>query len=545
MEGFNLTNLIFAIIGGLGLFVLGIKMMGDGLQKAAGHKMKEILSHLTRNRFIGLGIGTLVTSIIQSSSATSVIIVGFINAGLMNLIQAIPVIFGANIGTTVTAQIIAFKLTDYALPVVGIGVSMYLFGKRERTKQYGEAILGFGVLFLGLNIMSEGVKPLGQSAMIKEFFTKFSYNPFLGVLVGTIVTAIIQSSSVSTGMVLALAGVGLLDLRGAIPIVLGANIGTCVTALLASIGTNLSAKRAAVSHIMFNFIGTLITLALFPLYYFLTIRSSNELVRQIANFHTMFNVLNSTLFIGFVPLYAKLVEKIVPGKEIIIERGPKYLDRNLLKTPSIAVEAAKKEILRALEFSKEMIENAMRVFYTESRKDIQRVLTKEDMVDELQTAITNYLVKITEKELNEDEARAIPSLIHSINDIERIADHATNIVEIAERKIDNKIKLSKEAQEEIKKMYDVVSIMVDDVIKALPYLNREITKEVFRNENKLNSMFVEFRRKHCERLGKKICTHLGGLVFIDLLMNFEKIGDHLTNIAQAIEGKLQWNPDDV
>lgn len=545
MGDFNLTTLIFSIIGGLGLFIFGIRMMGDGLQKAAGQRMREILGHLIKNRFVGVGWGALVTSVIQSSSATTVMVVGFVNAGLITLTQAIPIIFGANIGTTITAQLIAFKLTDYALPIVGIGAAMYLFGKRKKTKQIGEAVLGFGILFLGLSIMSSGVKPLGDSAVIKDSFTKFSYNPLLGILVGTIATAIVQSSSVTTGIVLALASIGLLDINGALPIVLGTNIGTCVTAMLASIGTNLSAKRAAVSHVLFNVIGTIIAVGLLPVYRFLVLHTSTDLMRQIANFHTIFNVVNTALFIGFVPLFARLVKIIMPGKEIIVERGPKYLSKNLLNTPSIAIDAAKKEILRTLKFTKEMVGNAMDSFYYENRKEIQKVRLREDMVDELQTAITSYLVKITEKELNEDEARAIPSLIHSINDIERIADHATNIVDIAERKIDNNIKISKKAQEEIKKMHAVLSIMIDDVIRALPELNKEITKDVFRNENKINSMFVELRRNHCERLGKGICTHLGGLVFIDLLMNFEKIGDHLTNIAQAIEGKLQWNSDDV
>jgi len=545
MGDFNLTSLVFSIIGGLGLFIFGIKIMGDGLKKVAGERLREILAHLTNKRFVGLGLGALVTSIIQSSSATTVMVVGFVNAGLMTLVQAIPIIMGSNIGTTVTAQLIAFRLTDYALPIVGVGAVMYLFGKRKKTKQVGEAILGFGILFLGLGIMSAGVKPLGESFVIKNAFTQFSYNPLLGVLVGIIATAIVQSSSVTIGIVLTLASVGLLDLGGAMPIVLGTNIGTCITALLASIGTNISAKRAAVSHVFFNVVGTIIAVVLLPLYMFLVINTSNDIMRQIANFHTIFNVANALLFIGFVPLFTKFVEKIVPGKEVIIERGPKYLAKNLLNTPSIAIDAAKKEILRTLKFAREMEENAMNAFYSNSRKEIQKVLAREDMVDELQEAITDYLVKITEREISEKEAIMIPSLLHSINDIERIADHAVNLAELAERKIDYGLSFSKMAQKEIKKIDSIIKLMIDDTIKALPNLNKKLTKKIFNKEEKINNLVIEYRNTHTERLSKGICKHISGIVFIDLLMNFEKIGDHLTNIAQAIQGRLSWDNDEI
>jgi len=540
MGDFNLTQLIFSIIGGLGLFIFGIKIMGDGLKKVAGQKMRQILGHLTNNRFVGLGLGTVVTSIIQSSSATTVMVVGFVNAGLMTLVQAIPIILGADIGTTITAQLIAFKLTDYALPVVGIGAAMYLFGKKKRTRQFGEAILGFGVLFLGLSIMSSGVKPLGQSEVIKQSFTKFSHNPFLAIIIGAIATAIVQSSSVTTGIILALASVGLLDLQGAVPLVLGANIGTCITAILASIGTNRSAKRAAVVHVVFKVVGTIIAIILLPLYVSLAVNTSTSLMRQIANFHTIFNLINGALFIGFTPFFAKIMKKIVPGEEPIVEKGPKYLDKNLLNTPSIAIEAARKEILRTLEFSKEMVNNAMSAFYNQNKKEIQKVLAREDLVDELRTAITDYLQKITEKELSEREAAMIPSLLHTINDTERIADHAVNLSELAERRIDHGLTFSDMAYGEIKKIDFVIKEMIEDTINALPDLNKQLTKIILEKEEKIDRLVIEYRTNHTNRLSKGICKHMSAILFIDLLMNFEKIGDHLANIAQAIEGKLSW-----
>ena len=538
---FNLTTLVFSIIGGLGLFIFGIKIMGDGLKKAAGERLREILSHLTNNRFAGLGLGTVVTSIIQSSSATTVMVVGFVNAGLMTLMQAIPIIMGSNVGTTVTAQLIAFKLTNYALPIIGVGAGMYLFGKRKKTKQLGEAILGFGILFLGLSIMSSGVRPLGDSPIIKAAFTKFSYNPLLGIVVGILATSLVQSSSVTIGIVLTLASTGLLDLSGAIPIILGDNIGTCVTAMLASIRTSISAKRAAVSHVLFNVAGTAVVLVLLPFYLMVIKYTSGDIMRQIANAHTIFNVVNALLFIGFVPLFVRLVEKIVPGKEIKIEKGPKYLAKNLLNTPSIAIGAAKKEISRTLKFAEEMVENSMKAFYNNDKKEIQKVMVREDMVDELQGAITDYLVKITQREISEKEAVMIPSLLHSINDIERIADHAVNIAELAERKIDYGLKFSRVAQKETKKIDSIVKGMIDDTIKALPDLNKKVAKEIFKKEKKINNLIIEYRNTHTDRLSKGICKHISGIVFVDLLMNFEKIGDHLTNIAQAIRGKLSWN----
>ncbi len=540
MGDLNITQLLFSLIGGLGLFIFGIKMMGDGLQKAAGQKMRSILGKLTKHRFMGLGLGTVVTSIIQSSSATTVMVVGFVNAGLMTLVQSIPIILGANIGTTITAQLIAFKLTDYALPIVAIGASMYLFGKTKKTKQIGEAILGFGILFLGLSIMSSGVKPLRSSELIKHAFTNLSHNPLLGIIVGTIATIIVQSSSASTGIVLALATTGLMDINAALPIILGTNIGTCVTAMLASIGTNISARRTAMAHVLFNVIGTGIALVFFKIYLNIVLASSSDLLRQIANFHTIFNVVNALIFIGFTKQFAKIVERIIPGKVETIEFGPKYLDKNLLNTPSIAIEAAKKEIRRTLKLADEMVDHSLKAFYDKDKSEIKRVYAKEDLIDELQDAITDYLVKITQKEISEKEAVMIPSLLHSINDIERVADHAVNISELAERTIDEKIKFSSFALKEIKEVETILKEMIKNAIRALPDLNKKLASKIEENEETINNLVFEFRNMHTNRLAKGTCNHKAGLIFVDLLMSFEKIGDHLVNVAQAIQGKLSW-----
>jgi phosphate:Na+ symporter len=540
-----MQELIFGIIGGLGLFIFGIRIMSDGLKKIAGETMREILAYLTKHRFAGLSLGALVTSIIQSSSATTVMVVGFVNAGLMTLRQAIPVILGANIGTTITAQLIAFKLTDYALPIVGLGAFMYIFAKRRKTRQTGEAILGFGTLFLGLSIMGTAVKTLGTGSSIHNAFAAVGGNPVLGIIVGMIATAIVQSSSVTTGIVVIMSGMGLLDLGGAIPIIFGTNIGTCITAMLASIKTNLTARRTAVAHVTFNVVGTIIAMLLLPMFIAIATSTSTNIGRQVANVHTLFNVFNALIFIGFVPLFASLIKKIVPGEEVIVERGAKYLDKNLLNTPSIAIDASRNEILRTTGFANEMFETAIDAFHTSNKAEIEKVRIREQLVDELRDSITDYLVKITEREITDNEARMIPGLLHSINDIERIGDHAENIASLAERKMEEGIKFSDAALRDMKKMHEDVTSMMDDIIKALTDLDKGLTKGIMQKENLLNQNFIRFREAHVRRLGKGKCDNLAGVVFVDMLSNFEKIGDHITNIAQAIEGKLQWNADDV
>ena len=540
-----MQELIFGIFGGLGLFIFGIKIMSDGLKKVASETMRDILTYLTKHRFSGLFLGTIITSIIQSSSATTVMVVGFVNAGLMTLTQAIPVILGANIGTTITAQLIAFNLTDYALPIVGLGSFMYIFAKRRKARQIGEAILGFGTLFLGLSIMGSAVKTLGSGSAIHNAFAAVSNNPFLGIFVGMIATAIVQSSSVTTGIVIIMAGMGLLDLSGAIPIILGTNIGTCITAMLASIKTNLTARRTAIAHVLFNIIGTVIAMLMLPVYISIATSTSANIGRQVANVHTLFNVFNAMLFIGFVPLFVNLIKKIVPGEETIIEHGAKYLDKNLLNTPAIAIDASRNEILRTTHFANEMFETAVDSFHTGNKADIDKVRAREALVDELRDSITDYLVKITEREISDTEAKMIPGLLHSINDIERIGDHAENIAALAERKMDDGIKFSDDAMRDMDKMHSDVEEMMQDIINALTDLDKGITKKIIKKENLLNQNFIKFRETHVIRLGKGKCDNLAGVIFVDMLSNFEKIGDHITNIAQAIEGKLQWNSDDV
>lgn len=538
-----LKELLFGTLGGLGLFIFGIRLMGEGLQKCAGSEIRKILGKLTNNPIKGVLIGTGVTAIIQSSSATTVMLVGFVSAGLMTLKQAIGVTFGADIGTTITAQIIAFKLTDYALPIVGVGAFMFLFSKKNKYKSVGQAIFGFGVLFLGLSIMTSTVKPLGGSEMVRNAFITLGRNPLLGLLVGTVATVIVQSSSVTVGLTMTIASVGLLDLQAAIPILLGDNIGTTVTAWIASIGTNVVARRTAASNTVFKVLGTIIAFLLFPFYLRIVAWTSHDIARQIANAHAIFNIVNTCIFIGFIPLLVKLLNVIIPGEEPFVNRGPKHLEEKLLYTPSIAIDAATKEIVHMTRLARNMVNDTMSAFFENDRKAMVNVAQEEDAVDELQAEITNYLVSITQHELSEQESAKIPALLHAVNDIERIGDHAINLQELAERKMDQKLKFTKVSIAEIRNMFQAIDRMLGNIIDSLSSNDKDLAFDVVKLEKEVDAKTEKYKDNHLQRLKEGDCLHLSGLVFIDYLMNLEKIGDHATNVAQAILGKLSWNDD--
>ncbi len=533
-------EIIFGLVGGLGLFIYGIWEMSEGLNKACGDRMRKILYHFTGNPIKGVLVGTGITSIIQSSSATAVMVVGFVNAGLMTLVQSLGVILGAHIGTTVTAQLIAFKLTDYALPLIGIGMLTMLIARKKTHKYIGEFLLGFGILFLGLNILTEVVKPLGQYPFFNNLFVSFSRNPLLGILAGMFVTAILQSSSVTTGMVLSLALANLIDLKAALPLILGCNIGTCVTALIASIGVNISAKRAAAAHIMIQIIGVAIFIPFLGFFQKLVSLTSTEVTRQIANAHTLFNVINTVIFLPFIMPFASLLTRIVKGEEgEEVEYMPKYLERHLLNTPDFAIEAAIKEIIRTLELTQKMVGTAMNSFFKNDEKSLEKVTRREEAVDSLREAITNYLVELMQRELSAGQSRKIPSLIHAINDVERIGDHAENLRELAQQKIDNRMPFSEKAAEELKNMYEDINMMLNCSVKALGVNSIDEAKLVLEQECHINNLRNQLKENHVRRLEQGSCNVLSGVIFLDMISNLEKIGDHLTNVAQAVIEGLQ------
>ncbi|RLB04950.1 MAG: Na/Pi cotransporter family protein [Deltaproteobacteria bacterium] len=553
-------ELIFGLIGGLGLLFIGMRFMSEGLQKAAGDRLRRILETLTNNRVVATFVGIAVTSIIQSSSATTVMTVSFVNAGLMTLKQAIGIVLGANIGTTVTAQIIAFKIHHYALPAIGLGVGLRLFARGSRWRSIGEVIMGFGMLFFGLAIMKDAMSPLKDSPVVREIFIKFDGNPFLGVLVGTIFTIMMQSSSVTVGVTMTLAASGLLSFYGSVALILGDNIGTTITAQLASIGTNTAARRTAQVHTLFNVIGVIYILLLFPYFLkfvdFLTPGSPDFLIktgaqvkefgmelgdkpyiaRHIANAHTLFNVVNTLIFLPLLGVLAKISSWMIPQRREEEEFHLVYLNTKFVDSPPMAIEQARSETVRMGEISLAMVDGVMEAFFTNTIKGLEQVRKKEGVVDLLQREIISFLVRTSQSPLSAEDSREINSIIHMVNNIERVGDHAENLCNLVERKIRLKLPFTEMAADDIREIYSVSREFLVLVIKGIKERDRYIKPEADAYEERINYLEDTARGRHIERLNNGICGVDPGLVFIDMLTNFEKIGDHCFNIAEAVVG---------
>ncbi|MDI6637835.1 MAG: Na/Pi cotransporter family protein, partial [Bacillota bacterium] len=428
-------SLISGLLGGLGLFIYGMMQMGDGLQKAAGDRMRRILEALTARTWMGVIVGAVVTAVIQSSSATTVMLVSFVNAGLMTLKQAVGVIMGANIGTTITAQLIAFDLSDLALPAVGLGFIITFFSRKKIHKYLGQVILGFGLLFLGMTVMADTMKPLRNNPAFVQWIANFGKYPLLGVLVGLAMTVIIQSSSATIGLLMAAASQGLVGFDTAIPVLFGDNIGTCVTAVLASIGASLSARRTALAHVLFNVFGTILFLTLLPFFktFVHVVTPSGNIERLIANAHTSFNVLNTLVWLPMAGVLARIATTVYPGQEIVMEHGPKYLDRRMLSTPSVALQLAVKELVRMAGIAREMVKDAGQALLAGKPSAVSKSINaREEVVDNLQSEIILYLSTLmAQGVLTQPQSTRLAGMLHVVNDIERIGDHAVNISEFA------------------------------------------------------------------------------------------------------------------
>lgn len=526
---------VFFLLGGLGLFVYGMHIMGEGLEKSAGSKLKKILEVLTTNRFLGILIGTGVTAIMQSSSATTVMVVGFVNAGLMNLYQAASVIMGANIGTTITAQIIAFNLSDIAPLILAIGTGIILFTKKKKTRDIGEVVLGFGVIFAGMTMMSDAMEPLKNSPEFSRIILTLSNNIFLAVLVGTIITGIIQSSSAFIAILIVLAADGAISFNAALPLLLGSNIGTCITALLASIGTGKNARRAAVIHVTFNVIGTIIFMALYKFVAYAIPLLGGDIKRQIANAHTIFNITNTIIQAPFIPLLVKFVDIIIPGEDKEHEvMSMEYIDKRLLETPSVAVPQVVKETVRMGRLAISNVNESLECFLNYKENTASSIYKREELINYLEREITSCLVALSNTSLSEEESIVVTSLFHVVNDIERIGDHAENLLELAEDKANNSLKFSIEASTELRFMYETVLKAVESSISALENNDTEYAREVLEIENRIDSLEKQLRADHIDRLNKGICSPASGMVFLDAISNLERIGDHSNNIAQIV-----------
>ncbi|MDD3840122.1 MAG: Na/Pi cotransporter family protein [Clostridia bacterium] len=532
-------NVLIQFAGGLGLFVFGMKIMGDGLQKAAGTRMKKLLEILTTNRFLAVIMGALVTAIIQSSSATTVMLVGFVNAGLMSLAQATGVIMGANIGTTITAQLIAFNLTAIAPLAILLGVGMKLFCKKKSSQRMGEIIAGFGILFFGMDTMSGAMKPLRGNAVFQQMIINLE-NPIIGVLVGFSITAILQSSSASIGILQALAFQDLITIDSALPVLFGMNIGTCVTAMIASIGTNKTAKRTAVIHLLFNVIGTFIFLILIRFVpYSEFIKSlSTDTSRQIAHAHTIFNIVNTILLFPFANTMVNMSNRLVPGKEDDTEHRLKYLDMRILETPSIAVGQAIKEVARMGSFALQNHQASMGALIKKDEGLVNDVYEREKIINYLNKEITDYLIKISVLSLSSEQSQQITGLFHTVTDIERVGDHAENIVELAQHSIDHNLFFSDIAISELEDMNGKVASILEDSIESLKTGDKNLAKTVEPREDKIDDLEQQLRDSHIKRLGEQMCVAESGIIFLDAISNLERIADHASNIAFSVLNHL-------
>ncbi len=546
----HLGNL-FAFAGGLGMFLYGMNVMADGLQKTAGNKMRQLLGYLTNNRFLGVLVGALVTAIIQSSSATTVMVVGFVNAGIMNLTQAAGVIMGANVGTTITAWLVsanewagALKPEFFAPLILAIGAFIVTFSNKQKLNQKAEIAVGFGVLFIGLSFMSSSIGVYQSSPIFAKAFEVLGGNPILGILVGAVVTAIIQSSSASVGILQTLAMKGIVNWRSAVFITLGQNIGTCITALLSSAGANKTAKRAAVIHLSFNIIGAAIYGIIMTIFFgvFDHLAMHHISSTEISIFHSIFNVSVTVLLFPFANVLVKLSGLIIHEEpedeedEEVEEMVLRHLDPRILETPSFAVENAVKEVVRmgdiVLKNMKRVTKEAMNP--QPSEKQLDKVFRDEKVINHLETMITGYLVKISNLALTEKQSKIVTDLFYTISDIERAGDHVENIAEFMQTKHDDKIAFSDLAKDELHKMTAQVIKTFDYAIRAIEKDDVEIAKQAIQGEEEVDRIEKQYRKQHIKRLERESCLPEAGVIYIDMMTSLERISDYADNIANYI-----------
>lgn len=531
----------FMLGGGLGLFLFGMKMMGDELERAAGNSLRHLLEVLTRNRLLGLLVGMLFTMLVQSSSATTVMVVGFVNAGLMDLYQAAGVIFGANIGTTITAQLIAFKLSDVAPAILLVGVVMYSFSKKSLVRQIGGVIAGFGILFVGLDLMSDSMSKLRDMPEVANFLATFGRVPILGVLAGLLITVVIQSSSASVGILQVLAAQGLIGLDAAIFIVMGQNIGTTVTAMLASLGGNKVARRTAILHLMFNIFSTIlffILVCVLPVTDWIAATAPDDPMRQVANAHMVFNIFGVVVFFPFINKLVRLTEIIVPGEDTNgTSLRLQFLNDSILSTPPAALAQAIKEIHRMQGLANQNIQVAIDLFVKGKADDSSctDLEDREALINYLNHEITKYLVLINQTELSDHEGSLVGELFHVVNDIERIGDHAENIMELAQARERDKVVISDAGLLEINEMYAPVRELLETALSSFDSRDANRATRAYALEQRVDEMDELLRQRHIDRLNKNLCTPESGMLFTDVATNLERVADHAINIITAAD----------
>ena len=536
---------ILSMAGGLGLFLFGIRTMGDGLENAAGAKLKRMLEVLTGNRFLAVLVGFVVTAIIQSSTATTVMVVGFVNAGMMSLAQAVGVIMGANIGTTVTSLLIALNFSSVAAAAVLVGVILMLASKKTVVKNLGAIFTGFGLLFLGIDMMSDSMAPLRDSAGFMNFIVTVSESPLrplFGIILGIVMTAVLQSSSASVGVLQTLAMQGLVPLKFSVFVLFGQNIGTCLTALFSTVGAKKNSKRAAVIHLLFNLIGTgiFILIALLTPYVEWIEKLSPDPMAQIAISHIVFNIVSTVVMFPFAKVLVKLSCLLVPGKDDgESEMHCKFIDDRLLNTPPFAVMQVSKEVARMAKLARDNFETSAHALINRSDKDLDKVMENEEIINYLNHHITSYLVKLNALDITDSDSDYIARVFHAINDIERVGDHAINLAEAAQHNIGEGLKFSDPAREELNQLCGSVVTLLERSMAAFDNqsLSDNEAKELSDLEEHIDDLTLECQNSHIFRLNRKECNTEAGMLYLNTITDFERVGDHAINIAFLARSK--------
>lgn len=527
------------LVGGLGMFLYGMNVMGDGLQKVAGERLKKIIEMLTTNKLMGVLVGTIVTAIIQSSSATTVMTIGFVNAGIMSIQQAVGIIMGANIGTTMTAQLVSFSIEKYAPISIGIGMIIWFVTKKKHVKDLSEILIGFGILFVGMSFMKSAAAPVSEMQSVHDAMLTLSKNPILGIIAGFLITGTIQSSSASIGILIVLASQGLLPITAALPILYGDNIGTCVTSLLSTIGASKNARRAAIIHLTFNIIGTILFMLVLskPIVHIVQQLDPTNVPRQIANSHTLFNLINVCILFPFSNILVKIAYKVVPVSaedDELILNTTKFLDDRILETPSIALSNTVDEVIRMASRSTRSLNNAYEAIKMKDPELSKKSFEYEEIINKLQRDITNYLFKLSTTNLSDIERIKTDILFHSVNDIERVGDHAENLAEIANIMIKGKVSFSDEAKKELDQLFEIASTNFYDSITALKTRNDDLAAVVRKREKEFGVTEKRVRSLHLDRLKSGKCTVEAGICYLDIITNLERISDHSINILEEM-----------
>ncbi len=524
------------LFGGVLLLLYGIKLVNDGLQNAAGPRIRSLLRSITSSRLAAVGAGAFITGLIQSSSATSVMLVGFVSAGLMSFRQTLAVILGADIGATLTVQLIAFHVADYAVLLIGLGLCILLFAKRYHLKTIGNGLLGFGFVFMAIRIMSEALAPLQHSALFKDVLVALVGSPFTGIIISAAFTALIHSSAATIGIALALAVNGLIPLDGAIHIVLGANIGTCSTALMASMRAPAEARRVAWAHVVFKLIGVGLLLPFLPLFERLVAGTGGELSRQIANAHTLFNVIMALFFLPFLGLFSRLLEKLVPESPKDKKFGPKYLDDHVLGTPSLALGQATRETLRESDIVREMLIDSIKVFQVDDPGLITAIRDKDNLVDMLDRQIRLYLIRLSSSTLTEVHSRRAVALLEASRDLESIGDIIDrNVMPLAIKRITKGLMFSEEGMNEIIGFHKKLVDNFDTAISAFAGNDRDLGRRVLRYKEELEALERELTQTHLERLRKGLRESMEtSHIHLDAIGNYARINSLITHIIYPI-----------